>query len=151
MIQRIQSLYLLIVFIGCTVLFFVPIAYFKSYEFYIYGVRLIGGDFASGQYIKFIALIILNALTGLLALFILFQYKNRNLQIKLVRLNIFINTFLIAAMFFYYIDKISVELLAKTNYTIYSAIPIITLILLILCVGAIYKDEKLVRSADRLR
>lgn len=151
MIQRIQSVYLLLVFIGCSALFFLPIAYFKSYEFFIYGVKEIGSNFPSGQYNKFIPLIILNAIVGLLALFIIFKFNNRHLQIKLVRLNILLNTILIAAIFFYYIENISIELLAKTNYTIYSAIPIITLLLLILCIGALYKDEKLVKSTDRLR
>ena len=151
MIQRIQSLYLLLVFIGCSLIFLTPIAYLKSYEFYIFGVKEIGNSFAAGQYIKFLPLIIADAVIGLLSLLVIFQFKNRPLQIKLVRLNILLNTIFIAAIFFYYEERISMELLAKTNYTIYSSIPIITLIFLILSLGAIYKDERLVKSADRLR
>ena len=151
MIQRIQSIYLFIVFILNICLFFSPLAYFKSYGFYIYGVREITENIVKSNYLNYLPLIILTTIIALLAIITLFLYKNRQLQIKLVRLNIMLDTILVAVIFFYYTERIAMELLAKTTYTIFSVIPIVSLILLILCMGAIYKDERLVRSADRLR
>jgi hypothetical protein len=151
MIQRIQSFYLLVVFILCVVLFFTPIAYFKGYIFYIFGVVLSGNSISQVDFIKFLPLIILTFAVAAISISIIFLYKKRHLQIILVRLNILLNTVLVAAIFFFYIERIAMELIAQTRYTVFSAIPILTLVLLILSMGAIYKDEKLVKSADRLR
>jgi hypothetical protein len=152
MIQRIQSLYLFLVFILYVCLFFFPIAYFKSYGFYIYGAEgLNNNSIINTTNLNYMPLIVLTVIIALLALIVIFLYKKRQLQIKIVRFNILINTLLVAGIFFYYIEKIEVAHGAKAEFTFFSAIPVITIILLILSMGAIYKDERLVRSSDRLR
>lgn len=154
MIQRLQSLYLAISSLGLFCLYFLPIAKFnslKEYVFFLYGVKVAGGEFIEGEYTKFIILLILNAIIVLLLVFVIFQFKKRYVQIKLVRLAILLTTIFIAIIFFYYTEKISLQLMSKTEYTFYSAIPILSLLLQILALGAIYKDDRLVKSADRLR
>jgi hypothetical protein len=152
MIQRIQSLYLVLVFILNCCLFFFPIANFKSYRFYIYKIEGLGENIMSANTkISCIPLIILTLVIALLAFGIIFLFKNRGLQIKLVRLNILLVTFFVAGIFFFYIERLEIAFGAKASFTLFSSIPVITLLLLILSMGAIYKDERLVKSTDRLR
>ncbi|WP_159021561.1 DUF4293 domain-containing protein [Formosa sp. L2A11] len=87
--------------------------------------------------------------SALLALVSIFLYSNRKLQFVLGRLNIISNFFLI--VFFVYQ---SLNISGETNVSekgIGMFLPIISIVLLVLANKAIKKDEDLVKSVDRLR
>ena len=156
MIQRFQSLFLLISVIACVLTFFFPLAGFwaeeGSYNFFITGLQALFPGTSPAQ-INAVPLIAITAFTGLLTLLIIFLYKKRRLQIKMVRFSIMLNIVLILLIFFFYAPAIEKITNADADYTsgIGMYFPIISLVFLILANKYINKDEKLVRSADRLR
>jgi hypothetical protein len=78
------------------------------------------------------------------------MYKNRKLQILLGNINISSILFIIITTVLYYL-RIA-NMIDGTPLLNYAGIfPILSLILIVLANSAIRKDEKLVRSADRIR
>lgn len=157
MIQRIQSLYLFLAFVACVLTFFFPLASFwagegSSYRFYITGLETLVPD-DNTSHTNSIPLIAINVIIGLMAIIILFLYKNRLLQMKMLRFNIMLNIVLILLIFFFYVPAIERATNVEADYTSEIGIyfPLICLVFLYLANRYIRKDEKLVRSADRLR
>jgi hypothetical protein len=141
MIQRIQSVWLLVAAIMMALLF-----YFPTYEFNgnVKPPLNIGEDFLA---------IIMVALSIGLSLFAIFKFKNRKHQIALTWLNILLciglQVWLVVR-----VNNITSGLDYATirgHYWIGLFIPIITIILLFLAKAGINKDQKLVKSLDRLR
>ncbi len=157
MIQRIQSIFLLLASVSAVLLFFYPVAeYFDGINyaiiFHIHQLQ----DHVPGNEQLFpnsflLPLIILNALTGLLALLSLFMYKQMIVQLRLTRIALFLNALLIGALFFFYTGQISKMVMIEPQYKFGIYLPVITLLFLVLAMRSIQKDIKLVRSADRLR
>ena len=83
----------------------------------------------------------------------IFLYKDRITQMKIVRIAILLQIILIALIFFVYAKIIETNLAASPDYLDETGIyfTLISLVFLILANRSIMKDEKLVRSADRLR
>ncbi|NVO04199.1 MAG: DUF4293 domain-containing protein [Bacteroidetes bacterium] len=145
MIQRIQSLFLFFVFgIGISGIF-LPLADFNSAKIVLSSFGVTGGISIST-----IPLIIEIILITLLAFGTIFLFKNRPLQIKLIRFNILLNVVYLVTVF-WSVDTIEKQTNFLPNYLIGAVIPIVSLVLLFLAGRAINKDEKLVKSADRLR
>jgi hypothetical protein len=158
MIQRIQSVFLSVAFLAGVIVFFFPLAGIYgptiTYKFYIYGlVNMVPGEPSAISFMTTFPLLLLNILAGALALGAIFFYKNRVTQMKIVRFAIFMEIILIALIFFIYASIIEKNLLASPDYMEEAGIyfPLIALIFLILANRWIMKDEKLVRSVDRLR
>ena len=158
MIQRKQSIYLFLSAIAMALDFIFPIAKFigsGSYqlELYIYQVVSLVPDTTPPFDVMFVAP--LTALTGLVvvgSLITIFMYRRRMMQAKLVRGLVIFTLGDLALIFFYNIptlEKFSNNT-AEYNYA-GIAMPLIAMVLLILAINGIIKDEKLVRSADRLR
>lgn len=136
MIQRVQSLYLmLVVLLNPAVVFWLPL--WKTEE----GT----GVFA----IETPWLIILFALSGLLALISIFMYKNRKLQFVLGRLNIILNLVLLG--FFVYWTLMVPGGMQISEKGIGMFLPVLSIVFLVLANKAIKRDEDLVKSVDRLR
>ncbi|MEP7170311.1 MAG: DUF4293 domain-containing protein [Bacteroidota bacterium] len=164
MIQRIQSLYLLVVVLLSVLLFFLPISTKIipadpakniskeiTYKTNVSGIEKYENRTLVSSSANFI-LLVLNIGGGIVATIIIFLYRKRMLQMKLTRLCILFVAAFIAADF-YFSDALGKELGSDYN-TIYlsgSYFPIIQIILLMMAVRAIKKDEELVRSADRIR
>lgn len=158
MIQRIQTLFLILAFLASVGLFFFPLAGIYSatiaYKFYIYELRNMVPDEASAfSFMTVLPLMLLNILAGALSFACIFFYKSRTRQIKLVRLAIFLDVILIALIFFIYGQIIEKALGISPNYLDEVGIyfPLIMLVFLVLANRFIVKDERLVRSVDRLR
>ncbi|MCK5857134.1 MAG: DUF4293 domain-containing protein [Bacteroidales bacterium] len=152
MIQRVQSVYLFLVFVVAVILIFFPLATFNMGE-HIFQMNIMSFDGADNLDIELpniIAIAVLTALLGLLALFTIFQFKNRKLQMKLNMLNMLINFGLLGAIF-YYSDSIANGLDIKAEYDIASYFPVVSVLLLILANRNIRADEKLIRQSERLR
>ena len=142
MLQRIQTLYLLLVFIVSFLFYFFP----------VYGLvdgtkKFILGEFEMAP-VYIIYIIILNSLTGLLAISTIFLCKKRLLQIKLGKINLLFTALLIFVLFLYIENRVtdidSVTYLAATYF------PILMFLFIYLANRSILKDEELVRSADVL-
>jgi len=136
MLQRIQTIYLLIVTaISAVLVFLLPLWQLESGDSF----------FAKDSFL----IIVLFLGSAVLALLSIFMYKNRQLQFVLGRLNIILNFFLLG--FFVYQ---SLNLSGETSVSekgIGMFLPIVSIVLLVFANKAIKKDEDLVKSVDRLR
>ena len=144
MIQRIQSLYLLI----CTIL---PIVFI----WFIYQNDL--GVIILALPDNFDIILALNVLTSIISFVTIFYYKRRKTQFVLCRLNILLNFSILACFYFVYIQDfglnfyVTEELFRMEIFDIVNLIPIICIFLLVAANRAIKKDEDLIKSMDRIR
>lgn len=160
MIQRVQSLLLLFIIILGILFSFSPILEIafqdKIYIMNAYNTY----NFSEAEGInlvtfKNIGIGTLGGITILLSIAIIFLFKNRQLQIKLSKLLLLLLTFQVVAIFVYldaskaFLNPTKFPL--EIHYKIGMFLPFISLILSYLTIRFIKKDEKLVRSADRLR
>lgn len=136
MIQRIQTLYMLIVvLLGGALPFFVPLWTDDG------GNGVFAGDLlwiSWGFYVS-----------AAVALWTIFKYGNRKNQFVMNRLNMILNLFLLG--FFVYR---SLNLSGETTVSekgIGMLIPVFSIVFLVLANRTIKKDEDLVKSVDRLR
>ena len=167
MIQRIQSLWLLLASLSVCLLFFFPIAHFVpdpevanahavEFDFYAYGL-----DYADcysytmeelsvyAPLLKFtvMAVVFACALTPFISIF---TYKERSRQTQLSRLTVLLNAALMVA-FFLLSDSFAEKSHTLVSYGVGVYVPIIPIACLLLAIRFIRKDDKLVRSADRIR
>ena len=155
MLQRIQSIYLLLAGFALFALFLFPLVH----SVYVDGKQVnisVTGVYQdlNGQHVYsqlFIALSIATAIIGLIPLFIIFLYKNRKQQIALgysTILVIFGFSFWMAQTVKGVMGTIQID---THNWGIGLLLSSISLIFILLAISAIKRDEKLVKSADRLR
>lgn len=155
MIQRIQTIYLLIVVIlsGITLLTvqagFVGNAdaaqYILNYKG-VFQVQSTGMDFVKNVW----ALTALCVLIPTIAVATIFVYKKRLLQIRLS----IINSVLLAGYYgllFIYLWQTGTTLDAEWYLEMVTAFPLVNIILTFLAIRAIGKDEALIKSLNRLR
>ena len=136
MIQRIQSIYLLLAFIVTGALPFV---------FHLWKLE-------NGEIIYFMSNMKYTSLFGLstvLSLLSLLTFKKRQQQFVMNRLNIILN-FILLGLFVYRTLTVSGETTVSEK-GIGMFLPIVAIFLLVLANKAIKKDEDLVKSVDRLR
>ncbi|MBU2651288.1 MAG: DUF4293 domain-containing protein [Bacteroidetes bacterium] len=156
MIQRIQTLFLAIALVAVVLAFFYPVASFWS-ENYSLRLSLAGIDKIHDQsgsvQVNTIPLIALNSIAGLLILISIFLYKKRILQLRMVRFAIFADIIMLVLLFFFYIPQIEEHTTSSAEYLSEPGIyfPLVALVFLTLAIRYIVRDEKLVRSADRIR
>lgn len=143
MLQRIQTLFLLLAMLVSAGLIFVfPLWYSGE-------VIVTAMDSLSSSDLLIKPIGILFIISAILSFTSIFQYKNRKFQMTLVRLNILIN-FLLLGLIVYQVQNLSGETLVSEK-GIGSFLPIITIFLLVFANRFIKKDEDLVKSVDRLR
>ena len=161
MIQRIQTLYLLLVVILGTLL-----CIFSPVEFLLPGAT----DYVSLHALDKWPLAVMSIAIPLLALVTIGLYKRRLLQVRLNIMNVVLclGYYALLALYVAYIVKgyeplgaVSCELstvncqLSTLNcewyLTMWSAIPLVNVVLTMMATRRILKDEALVRAADRLR
>ena len=80
----------------------------------------------------------------------IFSFGNRAMQIKLIWAAIVINIVL-AGLLAYWYSQLNADLVGKLSINFGAAIPVVTIILNFLAATAVKKDDKLVKSLDRLR
>lgn len=164
MIQRIQTLWLAFVILITVATFFFPLVDFSfdlkgMQHVEPYGLLLKDKSPDSMQLVQTTpawSLIFMQVGISLLALISIFLYKNRQMQLKFVAGGILLITIYIAFGLFK-IDGLEKQITALysvpiVNYNRISiCFPILQVLLMILSQRAIRKDERLVRSSDRLR
>lgn len=147
MIQRIQTLYLLISAILVAFLFALPFAEIVKdgsiYLFNFKGILLDGMLKENGMAISVLIGIIL-ALHG----FAILSYKNRIRQIRVIVFSILIMLGLFGMFFFFTYYTFSG---AQISFKISMVFPLVSIILDYLAIRSIGKDEALIRSIDRIR
>ena len=156
MIQRIQSIYLLIITILAGLTIGLPVADLintASHVNYVMDVRGISLVQPTGELVFLSATSFttsLAAVFGTLSLFTLFSYKKRVKQIRLSVMNflIMIGYYIALAIYIWMASK---DLSVEWHLRIPVVFPLIAMILNYLAIGAIGKDEKLVKSLDRIR
>jgi hypothetical protein len=158
MIQRIQSIYLFLAAACSAALFFFPVTSFLSdmtyQKLFITGlVNMAPGDPAAISRSLVLPLAGVGVLMLIMAVAAIFTYKKRNLQLKLVKGGILATIIMIAGIFFLYAPLIEKKLAIVPDYTgeIGIYFPLIALVFFILANRAIIRDDKLVKSLDRLR
>ena len=136
MLQRIQSVYLLLAAISSGALIFV---------FYLWTTNTDAIVYAKDN-MYYLGLFLGSAALSLIAIF---GYKNRQSQFVMNRLNILLN-FILLGLFVYQSLNLSGEA-DVSEKGIGIILPALSIVLLVLANKAIKKDEDLVKSVDRLR
>ena len=152
MIQRIQSLYLLVVALLMASLFIYPFAELLGADgqLFIFNFNGLSVQGEESLYLLTIPTFVLLSLIVLIPFISIFLYKKRIIQ---MRLN-FINIILLIGYLglnYYYIQNFSRQLDGIVSYQVTAIFPIIAAILTYLAIRAIGKDEALIRSMDRIR
>ena len=138
MIQRIQSVWLLLA----------AAAAFASLQFPFYnGLTEAGKPLVYVTAQSNLLLLILTAGVGLASLIAIFLYKNRKMQSRIVLIALLVSVINLV-LFFMQTQKF---LPGQGNYNLTAIFAIVAPVLLILAMRGIKKDEKLVKSLDRLR
>ncbi len=137
MLQRIQSVYLLLVTVLGTVGIFLAGLFSKGED----------GNLVFAE--KGLLITVLLAVSVLGALITIFLFKNRKLQFVLNRLNIILNFILLGV--FVYRSQTLPGGMDFSEKGIWMLLPLISIVFLALANKAIKKDEDLVKSVDRLR
>ena len=155
MIQRIQSLYLLVVTALMAVTLFCPIA-----KFCVEGEEVILSAFGVSDTVGVLSSMpvwmgIMLAVTTLLPLVTIFLFKRRMLQIRLCGVEVALLVGDIALMAFY-IYKLYANFFENIEWSnliigVPVVMPVVSIVLTVLAMRATLRDELLVRSLDRIR
>ncbi len=156
MIQRIQSIYLLIAAIIPIILLFIPIGILEStmgsYSYNSFNVKIINTDVVIiGTSYNALLLI----LSSILSFATIFFYKKRKLQVRIINFNMLAILGALLSMFYLYPQVIFPKnpVLSGTilDFNFAMLIALFTALGLFFAKRAILKDEALVKSTERLR
>lgn len=136
MIQRIQSIYLILAAICSGLLPFVFYLWIDSTKGLVY-------------FMSIMTYTVMFGLSTSLGILSLLSFKNRQQQFVMNRLNMILNLILLG-LFVYRALNLSGETQVSEK-GIGMFLPVLTILLLVLANRAIKKDEDLVKSVDRLR
>lgn len=142
MIQRIQSIYLLLVAILSAGLIFV----FNLWK--LAEVKVFALDLFSEESIMSKLVPVLFLASAALALYTIFAFKDRKKQFVLSRLIILINLFLLGVLIYLSLN-LPGEVTSEKGIGMF--IPTVAILFSVMANKAIKKDEDLVKSVDRLR
>ena len=144
MLQRIQTLYLLIASLISGGLLFIVSLWNKSNGDVLYMMDLlIESDW------KLLSIPVAFLLSALLSLVSIFLFKNRKHQFVLNRINIMVNIYLLVIIVFLLLTLSGESQISEKGIGLF--MPVVVIVLLALANKAIHKDEALVKSVDRLR
>ena len=144
MLQRIQSVYIFIaILLVWLVAFLIPFWVNENSEV-IYLKSLFRNEEMVYMSIPFLFIG-----SGILSFVSLLSFKNRTRQIISNRLNIVINFLLLGIIVYHLLSLPGETLVSEKGIGVF--IPLLVIVFLVLSNKAIIKDEKLVKSVDRLR
>ncbi len=154
MIQRIQTLYLLIASVLVGLSLFLPLAYFggvnQFYELYALGLRSVDGADAYSTIYMFV----LFAISAVLPFVTIFLFKNRMLQVRLCAMEVvlLIGANVMMGIYFFLSYRVFSDLEISTQgFKPALMLPFASILFVVLAARAIFKDELLIRSVDRIR
>lgn len=148
MIQRIQTIYLILAILTLAAFQFAPVIQYEAPE--VKYLRKVAAwdvkHFVNGYYVFVVP--ILGGIAAGFSLISIFLFKQRNVQALLCWVAMFFH--LLSAGFIYYFFRTK-ETPIDIVYTIWNLSAIPPVVFLLLAYFAIQKDEALVKSMDRLR
>lgn len=150
MIQRKQSVFLLIAFIASVVCLCLPIGSFEpqamGVSFKMYNLMVMLGTGADYSVCGLFGLLLISSALSLSTIFL---FKNRMLQSRMCLCNLF----LLVAWYIVFGVMTRNVISVDTDFHVAFAVclPAISIVLIFMARIAILKDEKLVRAADRIR
>jgi hypothetical protein len=155
MLQRVQTIWLFLASAAIFSLFLFPYLQIYNVDGSFRALKITGvQESLGGQIVQsesFLALTIATVVIGLIPFFTIFLFKNRTLQIKLSYLAIVS----ILGFSFWLVQTAKQALGAVTlqseNYGLGVILPSLSVFFIVLALRGIRKDEKLIKSADRLR
>jgi hypothetical protein len=152
MIQRIQSVYLVVVTILMASIFFYPYAELLAENGQVFIFQFNGLAFLEedGIYSLTVPPIILLSIIVLISFSSIFLYKKRIFQMRINLINIFLMIGYLG-LNYYYIQSFTNQLNGVVSYKITVVFPFVSAVLTYLAIRAIGKDEALIRSMDRIR
>lgn len=144
MLQRIQTIYLIIALLASSLLA-LRVPFWTDEE----GSGLYLLDFVALGDAVSVSIPVLFMLSALMSLFAVFLFRQRPKQVVTNRINIVINFLLLGIIVYRLLSLPGESALSEKGIGIF--IPILVIVMLALANKAIIKDEKLVKSVDRLR
>lgn len=150
MIQRIQSIYLLLSTIALTLTIWLPFASFNN-SGSISTFTIFGLSTTSKEINSWFPYYIIIGLSVALSFFAITQFKNRKRQLNLGKIN-YLLLLTTIVMLFLDSDSLGVKLgVQKIDYGFGMYLPVVALAFTFLANRSIKKDEDLVKSVERLR
>lgn len=155
MLQRVQTIWLFLATAAILSLFLFPYLQIFKLDGSIIALKITGiQENIEGKIVQtegFIALTIATVILSLIPFITIFLFKNRKLQIKLCYLSIVS----VLGFSFWLVQTAKQALgevtLQSENYGLGVILPSLSVFFVILALRGIRKDEKLIKSADRLR
>ena len=148
MIQRIQTIYLLLVTALLITSMCLPVGSFIGADAAMYTFKPLGVE-QNGMFYSTWGVFGILLLSAIIAFATIFLFKNRMLQIRMTIFNsLLLVGYYIAALAFYFALKNDANMF-RVGWAL--CLPLISIILNILAVRAIGRDEVMVKAADRLR
>jgi hypothetical protein len=154
MIQRIQSIFLLIATVLSAIMLFTPVSHIQSttgetFTYFSYGFR--NNDNTGNLISSALPVFILLSVITLMTILIIFLYKKRTLQMTLCKLTILLVVLFVGLICFNYIMIQKNHGSLSPSIFIIIIIPVLEILALIFALRGIHKDELIVKSYDRLR
>ncbi len=151
MIQRIQSVYLLLVTALLVTTMCLPLGKFVAADnLTIHTFNALGLTLASGEHLSTWGLFGILLLSAIVAFGTIFLFRNRMLQVRMTVFgSILLVGYYIAFAVFFFMLKSDLDATFQLGWSL--CLPAVSLILNYLAFRAIYRDEVMVRAADRLR
>ncbi|HAW52449.1 MAG TPA: hypothetical protein DCX54_09015 [Flavobacteriales bacterium] len=155
MIQRVQTIYLLISLMSCFILLYIPmgtVAGHGEISYYLNGFSVSGEEdvFYSTYFLSGMLVVIM-----LLQAISVFDFKNRKRQVILVQISLILLLGLTVGILMYPdISEVPVQISSdefKIDYNWWILFMILPWVLTYLAIRAIKRDEALVRSTERMR
>lgn len=152
MLQRIQTVYLLIITALMVAVLFLPLATLQTADaFYLFNAMGVSTVAAEPVLVyPAWAMFALTAVVALLSVVAVFLYGNRMLQIRLCVFNAILMV-CFYGLFAFFMWKVKDAMMAQMGVKFALALPAVSFILDILAIRNIGADEMLVRSLNRLR
>ncbi|OYT17010.1 MAG: hypothetical protein B7C24_04935 [Bacteroidetes bacterium 4572_77] len=155
MIQRIQSVYFLLAIIAAALMFVFPLAeFFGDSNFILYVYKL--DFFDPNPSLELSPYFLLPLMGGVimiafLSLWALLSFKNRKRQLLITKIGMGFSLLLLAGYFFGYALMLERAVDNPPHYELASFMPALIFLFLLLANKGVQKDEKLIKSMDRLR
>ena len=152
MIQRIQTVYLLLATAMMSLTLFLPLAaiVYGGNELILKAFSVIGTEDTSGTLPIYLGALL--AITTLLLLVIIFMYKKRMAQIRLCvsAIVLLLGSAALVGLYCYHLcDILEGDKVFRLGFA--SLMPVVAIIPVVLAIRGIARDEALVRSLDRIR
>ncbi|MEO8795023.1 MAG: DUF4293 domain-containing protein [Daejeonella sp.] len=155
MVQRVQTVWLFFASLAIFCLFLFPYLHVLSANGTAKALKVTGVyENINGEVVHtsmFLPLIIITVILGLIPLVIIFFYQNRKTQIQICYFNI-----VAILAFSFWLVQVAKQVFGDItlqigNYGIGVILPSLAILFTILALRGIRNDEKLIKSADRLR